>query len=387
MSCALLIALVAASPAGADTLSNAGGGATYTQTSDDPLYLLVGTDNGYVIFSDGADGSTFLTRYCGPPSGECPLSGPPSQVTITLGNGDHVINPYDYDLAAAVHVTSGGGKDIVTLPHSGSPSTASTGGGDDVISAQNGTADTIDCGDGYDTVLIDSPQEAVDATTGCEQVVTAASDIRGPSSTDWPADHTATAPALVRFSFVQGPDVTDLLCWVLHIGFRGCMSPYLPDFHDGYNILAVAARLDVGGQRIETLASRFTVWVYPGPDAPAPVVPAPPSQVAISPPAAQPAVMPATLALTVARKAQHGQLVIGCGATGARLKTCDVRLRADGRTVAEGFADGGSARLVLSSRAVRQLARRGSMAARVILRATTTDGRRLSLTRTITIRR
>lgn len=268
-------ALVFAPAAGADTVSSTAGGVTYVQTSDAPLNLAIfghEEDQPFVAFGSNVDD---VTMTCGPAGGACLLVAPPSQTTVVLGGGDSIVRAANFTRTAPLHLDTGGGKDLVDLPRNGSANTVDAGAGDDVVSARNDTGEAIDCGDGYDTVLIDSPSDAADLTTGCERILTEPGSVDGPRSGQLGSIFVRAWPITAEFTFAQPASAAQLLCWSAGAGFSPCANPVLThDAADGRNVAIFAAQLTVDGQRTDTLSTQFWMFIDRVPP-PAPVLDAP----------------------------------------------------------------------------------------------------------------
>jgi Ca2+-binding RTX toxin-like protein len=101
------------------------------------------------------------------------LMGSEGSDTISGGGGNDVLYSNsnlccgDYDRSGSIG--GGSGNDLIIVDSyetgSGVTSRAEGGAGDDNIRAQNGSPDTIDCGDGADTVTFDA---GMDTVTNCE---------------------------------------------------------------------------------------------------------------------------------------------------------------------------------------------------------------------------
>ena len=259
---ALVAGLLMLAPAArADTVSSSGGEVTYTQTSDAPqrLFVYLPADQLFVLFSPGDPINGGLS--CGETSTTCVLDTRPSLVRVVLGDGDNVVQLNDTRLVP-LEFDTGGGKDLVDLPHTDAASTVNAGAGDDVISARNAVSDTIDCGEGYDTVLVDPAPPATDVITDCERVLTALGSVDAPRSAELAGTFFKSWPITTSFTVSQDATDAQFECWVGASGFGPCANPYVtPDVPDGTHTVIVAARLMVGGERTDTLASEYTARI------------------------------------------------------------------------------------------------------------------------------
>jgi hypothetical protein len=194
-----LIALGAASPAGAATVGVGHGGTMrYATAAGELNELYINLQDGRFTIQDGTVGSrdTLYVRATPPcehdttpqPSWSlidayCPVGGV-TRIAIALRDGDDVlslggIGPLDYPAKVDAGVGNdrirGGSRDDSlfggpgddTLDGAGGADLLSGGGGDDVIDAQDGVADRIACGAGLDRVTSDA-LDRVDAS--CEIV-------------------------------------------------------------------------------------------------------------------------------------------------------------------------------------------------------------------------
>jgi hypothetical protein len=205
-----------------------------------PNYVL--TDTGVTTFADadGVDGCVVTGNQatCPATTGTVPIA----TIRINVSDGDDqvVINAPTPSL-----VFGRDGNDTLT----GGPAADNFDGftGDDTINVRGGGQDTVRCGDGNDTAIVD----AEDPNTGCEQV-----DLP-PDTTLVTGPGTKTADSTPEFSFSSNEDPNVIYeCSVDGNGFAACSSPFTPGtpLPEGTHAFEVRA-VDAFGPDISPAAS------------------------------------------------------------------------------------------------------------------------------------
>jgi hypothetical protein len=225
----LLLALVAAAPAGAADLEREGDKVTFEDRTGTREDLGVSAGGGNWQFAGAAGTATTFEESGGCVDGgstaSCPLT---TLIEILLGAGDdklRLAHPGDrtstvaggegadtIDISQTFGATVGGGPGDDQIKGGAGPDVLRGEGGSDTIDARDGVRDEIDCGLDTDTAVVDS----ADAVSNCENVQLPDQDgfprMTTPFGNRWRAGPSATKVLRLRITGAPAGSRVELVC-------------------------------------------------------------------------------------------------------------------------------------------------------------------------------